>query len=216
VAGKCLLRYHVLCWGKVAIVIPRSAWCRRSTPAFGAKTPLSIFTVNQRLTPTQRNRQGIESLICPYCKDHFQFFSSIVRCKECRTSYHDICWYTNKVCSTFGCNCTETVEYRAERRNDLGIGLIILAFFIMGILFMFKFPDGRDDPPGSLGGFVTGINFFYWGSLFAMSYLYEDRSFVFRGLMWLSQNVAWTKRSRSYVFLYSAWLFIVGLLTILT
>ena len=84
-----------------------------------------------------RSKSPVTTLTCPYCKSHFEWFSAIVHCRKCRTAYHDICWYQQTTCATYGCNGFETIEERKDRRHEL---LVTAGLTIAGVAAVIFIP----------------------------------------------------------------------------
>lgn len=79
-------------------------------------------------------RAKLTTLTCPYCRAKFEIISGVVHCKKCSTAYHDICWYQQTVCGTYGCGGTETQEEKKEGRHEL---LVTAGYTLAGSILFF-------------------------------------------------------------------------------
>lgn len=99
-----------------------------------------------------------------------------------------------------------------ERGLFLGI-VIIVALAVMGILpFLYGFKTG----PGERGpaAVLTGIYLQFWGVLFLLSYFFPQKSFFFRGLLWVCEHFS-SPRGRRMAFFYFLMFFAMGSLAVL-
>jgi len=165
--------------------------------------------------PVKKRGTSLEPLICPYCKEHFHFFSHVVRCDRCRTHHHDVCWNGNKACGVFGCRGTRTLEWDAERRQFTFTNIFLTCLILLGFFLMAKFPMPEGPLRKNAGTVIDGCVFFFWGLLFLLSYFYPDRSIIFRGLLWFSQNFAWRTRGPAWAIFYGIFLMVMGFIGIM-
>ena len=166
--------------------------------------------MNKNSTPVKKRGLKLEALICPYCKEHFHFFSHVVRCNRCGTYHHDVCWNSNKACGVFGCQGSRTVEWETERKQFTLTNVLLTSLILLGFFLMAKFPMPEGPLRKNPGTIIQGGNFFFWGILFFLSYFYPDRSVIFRGLFWFSQNLTFTKRGPGWAIFYGIFLMIMG------
>ena len=148
-----------------------------------------------------KKRSALERLVCPYCKEHFQFSSAVVSCNQCGTFHHDVCWASQTHCSVYGCSGKETADQILTRRNDLIIGWSFISGICIPIVIFIVHPSAPQ--------WLSSISTILLGLAFTLTYFYERKSFLFRGLMWFSLNIS-SPSGKRFMALFYGVLFIGG------
>src|SRR5205823_13356121 len=102
----------------------RPALVRRSSPPLNSSV---------RRQPTANMTKTLSSLKCAYCHEQFEFFSGTRHCNKCGAIFHDTCWFSQPLCSTYGCGGNISREEAREKRKDRVIG----ASYLVAIVSLF-------------------------------------------------------------------------------
>jgi len=98
-----------------------------------------------------------------------------------------------------------------QRDLELGVVLIGIAVCLLALALLLKSIPG---PVGTgLSALMLALYLYHVGLLFLLSYWHEDRSFLFRWLMWLCERLS-QPPGRGMVFFYAGLFFVCGTLVL--
>ncbi|WP_133125674.1 hypothetical protein [Xanthomonas prunicola] len=89
----------------------------------------------------------------------------------------------------------------------LGLGLILILAALLLATLMSGFQTGPIRPGPS--AVFLGLYLMAWGTMFLASYFYSDKTFFFRGLIWVCEH--WSSpKGRGMAFFYAALALLLG------
>src|SRR5262245_39771137 len=93
----------------------------------------------------------------------------------------------------------------------LGWSLIVTLVFLQIAAIVAGLPSPGEPKESSIGLLFLSAMFVLLGVSFVAAYYYPERTFFFRGLMWLSDQLHFPPRTRKFAFLLAFMCFTVGI-----
>ncbi len=103
-------------------------------------------------------------------------------------------------------------DIKQEKGLALGVSLIALLVFLLVLALYLGVETGpiKQEP----GYVVLALYIQTWGAMFLLSYYFSDKTFFFRWLMWVCENIS-VPKGRGMAFFYFALAFGLGTMALL-